>query len=345
MIENTDSIVTSIPNVKVQAVAERVLRQFQLTAYKVAAHHGAPSRFPLPTDSTATEHLLAARFKMLNDAQKKQAMDRVATSLKDSAGRARQFSDLAKINLASATPIESLVRGLPLPQRLKFPASELGKVSAVAVKENVSAAAAVPLKKLALRIHSVKCVDETGEWGEDEIYLGGTSVDESGDTGKISAFKVGDFNDGGLRRYMPPRQFTWFDLVEGSVKFPRSYFVTLVLAEVDWGGFAKFLNALLSTIQEQVTKAIAIAIGTVIGQRGGVVGRIIEEAVHWTLSKLFDYLRSLWSDDVFKPVTARVVVPSTTSRWASKNISPERTVQYVGHGGAYRLTYDWHMFI
>ncbi|GAA2280181.1 hypothetical protein GCM10010145_59990 [Streptomyces ruber] len=140
MTENTESVDTSVSHAKAQAVTERVLRQFQFAAYEVAAHHGAPDRFPRPAGTTATEHLYRARR---------------------------------------------------------------------------------PRKKLALRIHGVKCVDETGEWGTDGTHLGGAGDDESGDTGKISAFETGDSDDGDLRRYAPPRQFTWFDPVEGSVGFPR----------------------------------------------------------------------------------------------------------------------------
>ncbi|GAA2280187.1 hypothetical protein GCM10010145_59980 [Streptomyces ruber] len=71
-----------------------------------------------------------------------------------------------------------------------------------------------------------------------------------------------------------------------------------------------------------------------------MVGRIIEEAVHRTLGELFDCLRSLWSDDVSEPVTARVVIPSTTSPWTGRTDSPERTVEHAGHGGTYRLVHD-----
>jgi hypothetical protein len=75
---------------------------------------------------------------------------------------------------------------------LKFPLDELRKVSTFAPPQAEPAVAAVaPLKKLRLRLHRVTCEEETNEIGKDEIHLGGTTVDESGDTGKISSFARG----------------------------------------------------------------------------------------------------------------------------------------------------------
>ena len=78
--------------------------------------------------------------------------------------------------------------------------------------------------------------------------MGGTTVDETGDTKKVPQFTVrNDFDDGEQKVYSPPKQFTWFSLTEGAT-WPKSYFVTLVLAEVDMGGLAEFLNQLLEAV-------------------------------------------------------------------------------------------------
>ena len=101
--------------------------------------------------------------------------------------------------------------------------------------------------KLELRIHKVRCDDETNgflgsEAGSDEIDLGGTTVDESGDTHKVSPFRVASFGDDGDQKvFSPPRRFTFFNLTEGTA-FPKGYVATLVLAEIDSGGFNDFLR-------------------------------------------------------------------------------------------------------
>lgn len=88
------------------------------------------------------------------------------------------------------------------------------------------------VSKLELRIHKVKCLDETdGFWGseagDDEIWLGGTTVDESGDAEKVEPFPVrDDFDDGEEHIYSPPIQFASFDLTEGT-EFPKVVFRNL----------------------------------------------------------------------------------------------------------------------
>ncbi|MEN8653348.1 ATP-binding protein [Streptomyces sp. 21So2-11] len=207
-------------------------------------------------------------------------------------------------------------------------------------EETEAAVSALPeLGKLEFRIHRVKCLDSTSEIGKDEIYLGGTCVDESGDTKKISQFKVRSFDTGNEQVYSPPRQFTFFNLREGT-NYPKSYFVTLVLAEVDWGGFANFLNDLLDKVKAKVIAALTAAIGI----SGGAIGIIIGTAVGYVVGQVFEYLKKLWGDEIFKPVTLSTIVPSLTSRWAGKQDSPERTVTYSGYGGKYQVVYDWRMF-
>jgi len=204
--------------------------------------------------------------------------------------------------------------------------------------------------KLELRIHKVKCLDETdgflgSEAGDDEIDLGGTTVDESGDTKKVNPFRVGsDFDDGEQKVYSPPKQFTWFNLTEGTA-FPKSYFVTLVLAEADMGGLPDFLNQLLNWVKAKVTTALTAALGGAIGASGGPVGAIIGAVVGAIAGLVFALFKSIWEDDIFKPATVSVSIPSLTARWpGNKTDSPESVITYTGHGGKYQVTYDWRLF-
>lgn len=45
-----------------------------------------------------------------------------------------------------------------------------------------------PPKLIQLRIHKVKCLDETGDWGDDEIALGGLMIDDLGKTINVAEF-------------------------------------------------------------------------------------------------------------------------------------------------------------
>jgi hypothetical protein len=352
MADVTNSQIIELADPKVRAIAVRVAREAELGVEKVAASHDQPSKFPLATDTDSLEQILASRFKTLPESTKKAAaITAVARIQKPAAIRARRFGDLARIDLGKPTPVEVQAEALPFPVGLKMHVSHLTGLTKL--HGDVVATGLVPQQttnKLELRIHRVRCIDETNgflgsEAGDDEIDLGGTSVDESGDTKKISPFRVGsDFDDGEQKVFSPPRRFTFFSLTEGT-EFPKSYFVTLVLAEVDMGGLPDFLNKLLNWVKERVITALTAAIGGAIGASGGPIGAIIGAAVGFAVGLVFDLFKSVWEDDVFKPVTASVNIPSLSARWTGgRTDSPEGTAIFAGHGGKYEVIYDWRMF-
>ena len=65
------------------------------------------------------------------------------------------------------------------------------------------------MEALRLRIHRVQCVAETSGPGSDEIVLGGTTIDATGDTAKLPVFTVSNSFDTGDPPvvYSPPRTF------------------------------------------------------------------------------------------------------------------------------------------
>lgn len=107
------------------------------------------------------------------------------------------------------------------------------------------------------------------------------TVDETGDTKKVSEVMVhDDFDDGEQKVYSPPKRFTMFSLQEGGNVWPKSYFVTLVLAEKDMGGLADYLNRVLDAVKSEVASALGAAIGGVIGSSGGPLA-----AIDWIVAR------------------------------------------------------------
>lgn len=354
---NTMTEVTDLNQPEIRAIAKRVINEMRLAIEKVASHHAEPARFPLPSDSTSVERILHGRFRQLKPAQQQLAVAKLLPNVNAAPQkRAVAYADLAQVDLQSAAPIAQQVQALPFPKALMLPANtaqNLLNEQIMAPTQGVTEAAAAPaLKKLELRIHKVTCRDETGkdfnpfgdEPGSDEIFLGGTAVDETGDSHKVTSFKVGDFDDGDVKTYAPPKPFTSFDLREGNL-FPKSYFVTLVLVEKDQGGMSDFINGLLNKIKERVTAALAAAFGSAVGLSGGPAGAVIGAAVGFVVGKVFDLLKSAWNDDIFPPKTVSVKIAALTSRFAdNKADSPEDIVKFVGHDGHYEVRYDWRMF-
>jgi hypothetical protein len=366
---NINSQADKVTDPKLLKVIARVTREMELSIEKVAANHAKPTEFPLPDKPNSTEQILAARFKALPQEFKikagAKAMGRINAP---PAARKEQLGDLAAVNLKAGVAIGEQVRAMPMPQALKLTGADLIKISrahvgvAGAAGVNVALAGAgvagilpgaigatLPkLTKLEMRIHRVKCVDETGSGpfgniGNDEIDLGGSAVDETGDVHTIPKFRVGSNFDSGEAVDFPPRLFTTFDLREGTA-FPKSYFVTLVLAEVDAGGLSSFINKLVQKVKEKVRAALVKALGGLLGTSGGPVGILIGIAAGEVINRVFDFLGRLWGDDIFPPVTASVSIASLTARWpGGKTDSTEGVATFKGHGGHYRVAYDWRM--
>jgi len=116
-----------------------------------------------------------------------------------------------------------------------------------------------------------------------------------------------------------------FDVTDGT-NWPKAYFVTLVLAEVDMGGLPRYLNALLAKIKGEVDAAVASAIGAGIGISGGPVGIAIGIAVGYVVGRVFDWLSKWWADDIFRPSTVSVELASQNARWEGSREIPLYTL-------------------
>jgi len=353
MVDITNIQVKELADPKLRKIAVRIAREVELALEKVAANHTQAAKFPLSPDSKSVERILASRFATLPTAIRQSASTKaVARISAPAAVRKARFGDLVNVDLTKVTAVDAQVQALPFPAALKLPSNYLNTLTHLHGQVLVSPGLTPQqtTNKLELRIHKVKCLDETdgflgSEAGDDEIDLGGTTVDESGDTNKVAPFRVrSDFDDGEQKVYTPPKRFTWFNLTEGTA-YPKSYYVTLVLAEADMGGLPEFLDQLLNWVKGKVTAALGAALGSVIGASGGPIGAIIGAVVGAVVGWVFDLFKSIWEDDIFKPATVSINIPSLSARWAGgKTDSPEGVITYKGHGGKYQVTYDWRLF-
>jgi len=337
---------------KLKGVLDRTVREFELAAQKVAANHADAATYPLPKKAGTLEQVLAQRFTALPKEQQLKAGKQAVVKVK---------GGMDGVSFQTPTPIEEQLAKRPFPAELKLSKTQFlaaaqtagvpaGGASTASAAASATAAAVAPLSKLELRIHRLKCNDETGPSlpiigtpGSDEIKLGGTTIDENGSVGQVKPFKVGDFDSGDVKTYSPPKRFTWFNLKEGTA-FPKGYFVTLVLAEEDQGGLPDFMNKLLDKVKSKVHDELKKA-GIEALESGNVVTAILAFAADFVLDKVWDLIGRIWGDDVFPPQTVRVRIPSLTARWTGgKTDGPEHTVVFTGHNGKYTLTYDWRLF-
>lgn len=181
---------------------------------------------------------------------------------------------------------------------------------------------------LRLRIHSVKCVDETGgrwdeKFGNDEIYLGGFVIDPGNSAYKIAPFSVyPHFDDGDIKIYNPPLEFTDFNLV-ASQSWPKTVTAGFLLFEKDLGGMKNFNDQVFSKLQQEIQIN---------------PGNAITKVTIFVAAYLGD------SDDVFPLKTASVSIPHSNHTWNGSTESDGYTIEFRGHQGIYKLVYSWQLY-
>lgn len=346
MSEITNDVLTQIRDPKVLALARRVLHSVSAATARVTAHHADAARFPLPADGRAIEHVLNNRFRAMPADRQRRASERVTGILAQKTLRARWLGSAAGLDLRTSASVADLVRPKLVPADLGLTRAYIEGLRPVAARPETGFRPLQTLDKLELRIRSVRCIDETDPelFSSDTILMGATTVDESGDTKKVPSFKVGSFDDGKRKTYNPPKQLTMFSVLEGTA-WPKSYFVTVVIAEQDNGGFPTFLQELYEGVKEEVIAGLAAAIGGAIGASGGPIGFVIGTVLGWVVGELFNLFKSWWEDDEFPPVTLRCNHAGINARWAGgATTSPEGRAWWKAHGGYYEMFYDWRLY-
>ena len=210
--------------------------------------------------------------------------------------------------------------------------------------------------KISLRIHSIKCVDETGGWlaekaGNDEIDLSGFGIDANANTTKVNPFRVySNFDAGDIKKYSPPQNFVTLNLGNNG-SFPKTCSVGFVLAEIDSGDFSGKITQIFDKLKELIDKKkkeeedkkrnnSSLTSGTV-----SLTGA--EVAIIWTVVKpivfgwIKDKIIGAANDDIFLPRDVNITIPNGDFTWNGSKTSPPSAVEFRGHDGIYLLTYDW----
>ncbi|HZV71023.1 MAG TPA: hypothetical protein VFG10_15820 [Saprospiraceae bacterium] len=211
--------------------------------------------------------------------------------------------------------------------------------------------------KLNLRIHSVKCVDETGGWaerfGNDEIYLGGFTVDAGNRSQKIAATSVyADFDDGDIKKFNPPKVFATYSLGPAFNK-PRNYVAGFLLIEKDSGDMNTAVTAVYNALRDQIAKKLRERqSSTVLAGGSSSAVMAIDPATLvaiWSVVKpiIYGYVKSKieswFGDEIFPLQDASVTLLSSDHTFNGQKTSPIAMKEFRGHEGVYQLYYDWQL--
>lgn len=335
-----------------QEIATHVSRAVELAGFKATAHLHDPVAYPMPQDAGALENLILERVRTLGSQRRQQAMKQLDSFMRlPQVRRERRFLGVSGADLRSAKPmlahpkVARLSQGLAIDrEHLEHMASSVDRRAAsdLAAAPHAAAAGAPEYDRLSVRLHEVKCVDETNpESGHDKISLGCLSIDETGDVTKIDAFNVSDtFDDGDSKTYNPPRELAGFNIREGGDHWPKQYRVVIVLAERDFGGFPEFLVNAAKKLKEYILGLLDGAVGVVLGELASIVASLVAHAIEAVIR----WLRELWQDDVFPAISDEVAMHSLDQHFATgTRTSSIRTRSTTAHGGKYRVRFDWHL--
>ncbi len=221
--------------------------------------------------------------------------------------------------------------------------------------------------KLSLRIHRVKCVDETGgrfaeRVGNDEIYLGGFVVGQDGSTTAINPVSIyPHFDDGDVKTFNPPKIFHTLTLPVGGA-WPKGFGIGLVLVERDAGGMVDAVKKIADFAEAKIKEKLNGSATDVANARSVIANAMTEgnaeraaaaipplllTAIQLAAPFILDYVKRViigaFADEIFTPQMATLELSSANFKWGGTTDSAEKTVRFRDHSGIYDLTYDWQL--
>lgn len=215
------------------------------------------------------------------------------------------------------------------------------------------------IKSVQLKLHRVKCVDETGEaWterlGSDEINMGGITIDDKNVQATIGEFEVyHDFDDSDVKTYDPPKVLATF--VNFDLTYPKTFLALISIAEKDSNGFSKFIADLYEAIKKELTSiitglskaagvAIAAKVGEALGSLAGPIGTVLGAIIAAILGEIIVWLSSILKDDVFTPQLTLTCIESKDLVSDSGVLkSPVASLTYYEHNGEYQADVSWEV--
>lgn len=366
--DGRDTVVLNSPQVK--ALASRLLEGATLAAERAVAQFDDPSRQAFPRAAGSLEAILLKRLRTRPAAahraakawlERRRSTARHPLAAAVDLGRAEAVMDqLRKVAPPSAITLATLKsEGFPMPLAAPLPA-------AIAQQKAYSA--------VTLRVGKLRCLEATSGAGDDEITLTGIALRPTGKSKQLAKiFDEALFTDAGQgifadspaqreRSFSPPKAFARFrfaddDMVEVNgavlpVNWPRRHGVMFMMAEIDNGGFPGFVKDIFDALSDEAVKLVVAGVAGILASAspGGPLAGIIVAALVWVAMKITEWLMaeftakiiSIYQDDAFMPWFSGAELGGTVDPFAGQTTS-ERTKLIVGHGGRYRIHYDWHL--
>lgn len=214
------------------------------------------------------------------------------------------------------------------------------------------------ISTLTLRCVKMHCVDETGGGGitgaepysSDTMGMGGTLVhiSPSGeDAHKFGTVNLeGGWNDNKWNDWTSPRALVFAAINQGT-DWPKVFFATCILVEIDSGDFSDELDKITAKIRERVNSELTELLAGAGGAYGGgppgaLAGILAAKVAGYIVDKFFGWVSGAWHDDPFKPISLILELPGPGALFAGGIYESEDIYCWVkGHQGRYEYWLDW----
>lgn len=93
------------------------------------------------------------------------------------------------------------------------------------------------------------------------------------------------------------------------------------------------MDQLVQWVDEKVTAELSASLGAAIGSAGGPVFAVIGAAIGAAVGALIDLFTDIWNDDMFKPATIELEIPSADARFpGDQTHGGDGLIRFKGHG-------------
>ncbi|HEX8501695.1 MAG TPA: hypothetical protein VF659_14015 [Pyrinomonadaceae bacterium] len=356
---------SALGNEQLRQTAQIVFKVAELSAQKAALHFADPQGFPHQGPADSFENIFLSVFRGLPAARQQAVKLRAAgAAAVPPAQRAASLGPLGGLDFRSPVPLAeqaqaagaglragiAAARRLPgedgdFPLRGDDPRWPIGDGPGSGGGHQ-GGGGTLPLKRVVLRLHSIKCVKETKEWGKDEIDLAGSAVVvTTGATGPVVSpeivadpFGVGSFHTGDTRS-LGDRVLFAFNL-PAPEELPVAYINNIFVIEKDWFD----LRSLRGKIRDLAKKLAQEIVNWSQQQKRDwikVVGALVAIGLNWLIDRIAGWI----GHDYFDPVTVSFSIDSLADRLEGGTPFTPRSVVSARRGSAqYDLVWSGHIF-
>ena len=219
--------------------------------------------------------------------------------------------------------------------------------------------------ELLINTQRITCVEDTNEWGWDEIDYSGiafdaplmpTGIPAQDAAALMRTFDAGQFTQGTTKDFSDRDPMHSFDMTR--ITTPHIFFAVFSVAEIDpSGGFRGYLNRLLLDLDAEMRGFWAIVLGTAAGTTalyagvGALMGPpviLVMAIMGFVIGLVAGLILAYGLDDVFPPSIQflewqpdAINLPPFDGNLSSENLS----LTVSDFGGEYRLDYNWELVL